>query len=198
MSGCRMLSVIACVVIAPCQFASADKLLAQLSGPPAQFVAVADEAAAEEAATGQDACTPRCGVSAGCNGGCREWAGCNGDGSGAGLLGSVFDTVASALAPLGTDLKSDRAFDRFIEPVTNPVFFEDPRSRTRLRFIFINQLIPEGSLLQGGDLQVYGLEATFAINERLAIIAQKDGYIELQSDLLPNTEGTAELPTGLK
>lgn len=183
--------------------AHAEDLLAQLSSPPNPLVALAnveDEAVAAASdiiqpmscKTGCGAAQPGCGAS---GAGCSPWW----DGAGnTDLLGSVFDTVGGALAPLGTDLKSDRCFDGFIEPVTNPVFFEDPRSRTRLRFLFINQLIPEGSLLQGGDLQVYGLEATFALTERLSIIAQKDGYIELQSDLLPNTEGTADIATGLK
>jgi len=93
---------------------------------------------------------------------------------------------------------SDHAFDGFIEPVMNPVFFEDPRSRTRLRFLFINQTFPEDSILGGGDLQLYAAQATVALNERLSIIAQKDGYLELQADGIPNEEGWADLATGLK
>lgn len=94
--------------------------------------------------------------------------------------------------------ESDHEFDGFIEPVTNPVFFEDPRSRTRLRALFINQMIPENSLLQGGDFQVYAAQLTVALNERVTFIAQKDGYINLQSDLLPDDGGWADLATGLK
>ena len=95
-------------------------------------------------------------------------------------------------------ITSDHEFDGFIEPVSNPVFFEDPRSRTRLRFLFINQMITESSILGGGDFQVYGLEATIALSNRLSIIAQKDGIISLQADALPNEDGWADIATGLK
>lgn len=94
--------------------------------------------------------------------------------------------------------ESDHAFDSFVEPVTNPVFFEDPRSRTRLRFLFINQMIDEDSILQGGDYQLYAAQLTVALNERWSIIAQKDGFISLQADGIPNEEGWADLATGLK
>jgi hypothetical protein len=94
--------------------------------------------------------------------------------------------------------ESDRAFEGFIEPVTNSVFFEDPRSRTRLRFLFINQMIPESSILGGGDYQLYAAQVTVALTERLSIIAQKDGYINLQADAIPNEGGWADLATGLK
>ena len=98
-----------------------------------------------------------------------------------------------------TDFKSDRAFSGFIEPLTNPVYFEDPRSRTRLRLLFVNQMIPEDTpILEGGDFQAYGAQVTVAINERFAIIAEKDGYIELQADGLPNEEGWADIATGFK
>lgn len=94
--------------------------------------------------------------------------------------------------------ESDHCFDDFVEPVTNPVYFEDPRSRTRLRMLFINQMIPEGSLLQGGDFQLWAAQLSVALNDRLSVIANKDGYITLQSDLLPNTGGWADLATGIK
>ncbi|QDT38068.1 hypothetical protein [Stratiformator vulcanicus] len=71
---------------------------------------------------------------------------------------------------------SDHCFDDFIQPVTNPVYATDPRSFTRARFLFISQTVPE-DIFGGGDFQVYALQATFAINERFAIIAEKDGFI---------------------
>lgn len=98
----------------------------------------------------------------------------------------------------GLSFRSDRCFDGFIEPVSNPVFFEDPRSRTRLRFLFINQQIPNSSPIGGGDFQVYAAQATIALNERLSIIAQKDGFISLQADAFPHGDGWGDLATGLK
>ncbi|QDU45790.1 hypothetical protein Mal52_42860 [Symmachiella dynata] len=95
-------------------------------------------------------------------------------------------------------LKGDHCFDSFIEPTTNPVFFEDPRARTRVRGLFINQMIPEDSILQGGDFQVYAVQLSVALSDRFAVIANKDGYIKLQSDALPNNGGWADLATGVK
>jgi hypothetical protein len=94
--------------------------------------------------------------------------------------------------------RSDRGFCRFIEPITNPVFFEDPRSMTRLRVWFMNQMIPEHSILAGGDLQVFAAQATVALNERFALIAQKDGYIQIQPDSGLDVEGWGDIATGVK
>ncbi len=177
--------------------AQADDLLEQLSAAPPQLIETVSDAPQQGNAVqhvshslfdGGEGC---CGA-----GGCGDACGCPTVDSDC-LLSQVFGTVAGLIP--GTDLKSDRCFEGFIEPVTNSVFFEDPRSRTRLRFLFINQTIPESNpVLAGGDFQVYGLQATFAINERLSVLAQKDGWVNLQSDGLPNSEGWANLGTGLK
>lgn len=93
---------------------------------------------------------------------------------------------------------SDHEFDDFIAPVTNPVYFEDPRSVTQIRGVFINQQIPENSPLGGGDFQVYGLQAYLALTDRLSVIAPKDGYITLQPDAIPDDDGWADIATGFK
>lgn len=123
--------------------------------------------------------------SQGCDsvGGCCQNGGCH-SGCGCGCNDGLF--------------RSDHCFDGFIEPVTNPVFFEDPRSRTRLRAVFINQMIPEDSILAGGDFQVYAAQLSVALNDRLAFIANKDGYITLQADALDDRGGWADLATGFK
>ncbi|MCS7015917.1 MAG: hypothetical protein NZM42_07355 [Gemmatales bacterium] len=97
-------------------------------------------------------------------------------------------------------LESDHAFDHFITPVTNPVFFEDPRALTELRFLFINQLIPENNpVLRGGDFQVYAMQVRVALNERWSFIAVKDGLITLQPDAtLHDEQGFADVALGFK
>ena len=52
-------------------------------------------------------------------------------------------------------LPSDHCFDRFISPLSNPFFFEDPRSLTEVRTLFIDNTLPRDNT-GGGDVQVYG------------------------------------------
>ncbi|MCA9070333.1 MAG: hypothetical protein KDA84_15480, partial [Planctomycetaceae bacterium] len=94
--------------------------------------------------------------------------------------------------------RSDHEFSDFVEPITNPILFEDPRSMTRVRFVFINQEIPTKSILGGGDAQVYAMQVTLALTERLTFIANRDGYIDFNPTALPDENGWADIGTGLK
>ncbi len=95
--------------------------------------------------------------------------------------------------------RSDHAFDDFISPVTNPVWFEDPRALTQVRGVFISQQIPERTpVLAGGDFQVYALQAWLALSERFALVASKDGFVSLQADGIPHDDGWADIATGFK
>lgn len=190
------------LMLGPGISAQAGELLDQLSAPPAQLVeTISDVAPASDFqnvsyTADSGSCGAACKSAGNCGASCDRAGGCGCNGSTGGLLDGVLSAPSGLL---NIDLKSDRAFDGFIEPVTNSVFFEDPRSRTRLRFLFINQTIPNSTpVLGGGDFQVYGLEATFALNERWSIIAQKDGWINLQADGIPHQDGWANLATGLK
>lgn len=56
-----------------------------------------------------------------------------------------------------------------------------------------------GPLALGGDLQVYALQVEFALNDRLSIIASKDGYIDFNPDnTLSNQNGFANIAAGMK
>jgi hypothetical protein len=92
-----------------------------------------------------------------------------------------------------------------ITPVANPIYFEDPRITSEVRPIFIQHWLPEtvdvygGKAPLGGDVRVYALQLRYAITERLALIATKDGYIEFQPDhTLPRGYGWADLAAGFK
>ena len=101
--------------------------------------------------------------------------------------------------PLLNKFPSDRCFDDFIMPVSNPVWSIDPRSLTYVRGIFINQVIDaQTPVLGAGDLQVYALQLGIAINERLSIIAVKDGYNTLQTRGVGNRTGWSDIGLGLK
>jgi hypothetical protein len=89
---------------------------------------------------------------------------------------------------------SDHGFDNFISPMTNPVFFEDPRTLTEARFIFLNHHVPDA--LGGGDVQVYALQLRAALTEDLSLIATKDGFIVSDNPLI--NDGWADIALGLK
>ncbi|MBL9163632.1 MAG: hypothetical protein JNL18_12940 [Planctomycetaceae bacterium] len=94
----------------------------------------------------------------------------------------------------GLVMPSDHCFDSFISPMTNPVFFEDPRQLTEVRGIFLQHKVPLAA--GGGDVQLYAAQARARITERLSIIATKDGYIVSQNPLI--ADGWADVAAGLK
>ena len=89
---------------------------------------------------------------------------------------------------------SDHCYDEFISPMTNPVFFEDPRNLTEARFIFLNHKVPLTAA--GGDVQLYALQIRAALSDRLSLIATKDGYIVSSNPLID--DGWADISAGLK
>ena len=91
-------------------------------------------------------------------------------------------------------LPSDACFDNFISPMTNPVFFEDPRNLTEARLIFFNHKVPLAA--GGGDVQLYAMQLRAKLSENVSLIATKDGYIDSDNPLIE--PGWADLAAGLK
>jgi hypothetical protein len=89
---------------------------------------------------------------------------------------------------------SDHCFDEFISPMTNPVFFEDPRTLTEARGIFLNHKVPLAA--GGGDVQLYAVQLRAALSDRLSLIATKDGFAVSQNPLI--ADGWADVALGLK
>jgi hypothetical protein len=89
---------------------------------------------------------------------------------------------------------SDASFGNFISPISNPVFFEDPRTLTEAKFIFLNHQLP--SSVGGNNVQLYALQIRAALTDRLSIIATKDGYIVSENSV--EGDGWANLAAGLK
>jgi hypothetical protein len=125
------------------------------------------------------------------------------------LSGSALATLAASALPVqtGSSVMAEDWTARAIAPVANPIFFESPLIQSEVRPIFIQHNIPDDFLKKelglaqgtGGDVQVYALQLRWAITERLALIATKDGYIDFNPDrvLAPQT-GWADLAAGLK
>jgi hypothetical protein len=73
--------------------------------------------------------------------------------------------------------QSDHCFDNFISPVTSPFLFEDPRSLTEVRPIFIwEQTSTRVPFFRGGDVEFFGLQARVAITERLSVVMDRIGW----------------------
>ena len=90
--------------------------------------------------------------------------------------------------------RSDHSFDSFISPMSNPIYFEDPRTLTEARMIFLNHAVPDAA--GGGNVQAVAVQARAALTENLSIIATKDGFVWSQNPLLSN--GFLDVNAGLK
>lgn len=91
-------------------------------------------------------------------------------------------------------LPTDHCYDCFISPMTNFVFFEDPRNLTEARAIFVQHTVPDAAL--GGDVQVIAMQIRARLSDRLSLIATKDGYIFSDNPLID--DGWADVSAGLK
>ena len=90
-------------------------------------------------------------------------------------------------------------FDSFVSPVSNPVNFEDPRILTELRPIYLYHKIDNKFITNGGQVQLFALQARIALTDRLAFIATKDGLVHFQPNSVLNDDtGFANLAAGVK
>lgn len=90
----------------------------------------------------------------------------------------------------------DHRFDEFISPQTNPVFFEDPRSLTEARLVYLRNSVASG-LGAPGDFDYFGMQLRAAVTHRLSLITTKAGFFCMGSDLEPD-DGWANTNAGLK
>jgi hypothetical protein len=74
--------------------------------------------------------------------------------------------------------ESDRCFREFISPVSNPFLFEDPRSLTEVRPLFIYQATPAHNyIFHGGDIEFFGVQARVAVTDWFSVVMSKLGGI---------------------
>lgn len=141
------------------------------------------DACGEQCCPDESACAPGCGEeSCGdiCGESCTELFGASGGNCLAGLTSLLH--------------KSDHCYDDFISPMTNPLFFEDPRTLTEARLIFAHHSVPKQ--LGGKSAQLYAMQLRAALNEDVSIIATKDGFIVSDNPLID--DGWADIAAGLK
>ena len=145
-----------------------------------------------------DACSSCCGAGCGSCGCCCEPLCCE---KNCGLLGKgilTYDPCASGCVlpkkVLGCFCPTERCFDDFISPMTNPLFFEDPRHVTELRGIFWNHRVPIAA--GGGRVNLYAVQIRARLSERWSLVAARDGYIVSTNPLID--DGWADVDLGLK
>ncbi len=90
-----------------------------------------------------------------------------------------------------------RGFESFHEPLGQPIYFESPFNDTGLRALYLKHDFSSGSTMQGGDVTIYAVQARLALTDRLAFIATKDGYSDMNSGILQD-EGWNDLAAGFK
>lgn len=121
-------------------------------------------------------------------GGCQECGSC-----GSGCCDRCCSGLCCGDRFLGLFAPSD-GFTDFISPITNPVYFESPRTLTEARFIYLRHKVPLPA--GGGTLNLFAVQLRAALTERLSVIATKDGYITSTNPLID--DGWANVNLGLK
>jgi hypothetical protein len=93
-------------------------------------------------------------------------------------------------------LPSDHCFDGFISPLSNPFFFEDPRSLTEARGLFLDNSLP--AAVQGGDVQVGAAQFRGRLTDRWSVIAPRLGYLQVNQAGGNPPAGFMSAPVGVK
>ena len=88
--------------------------------------------------------------------------------------------------------------DRLVDPVSQPTLFESPVIETNIEPIIISQEFPSDSIFDGGGFNVIAVQARLAITDRFALIATKDGWIDLDPDTGSDETGLADIAGGFK
>lgn len=124
---------------------------------------------------------------------------------GAAMTASLWAGSTTPVMP-DNSCESIDAFATAIRPISNPTLFDLALPRTNAHAIFMHQQLPSraaiaggGSVPLNGDMQLYALQLEYAFNERLSLVATKDGYVNFNPDAtLSEEDGFANLAAGLK
>ena len=102
------------------------------------------------------------------------------------------------LAVTATAIAAQDGFQTAIVPVANPIYFESALVQSEVRPLFAYHRLDSGLLGVGADAQVYAMQLRYAITDRLAFIATRDGYTRIQLDNGTSLDGWNDLAAGLK
>jgi hypothetical protein len=93
-------------------------------------------------------------------------------------------------------LPSEHCFDRFISPLSNPFYFEDPRALTEVRGIFIDNSLP--NTIGGGDAQVWATQFRGRLTENVSLIVPRLAYWQVNPAGGGAPVGFMSTPVGVK
>ena len=115
-----------------------------------------------------------------------------------GSTGSIFQG-----GPGGKMFQSDRQFEVFTSPVTNPFYVQDPRSLTEVRPIFMWQKTPDDvPFYRGGNNYFVGARGSVAFTPYLSLTIDELGYVFSNPDnpnpMIQDENGFAEIHLGPK
>lgn len=127
-----------------------------------------------------------------------------------GMLGALAATAFAgsvAIEPAPVLQTTTDGFANARRPITNPTMFDLALPSTNVHPIFLYHQLPSyvnttvGPLAMGGHVEVYALQFEIAFNERLSLVATKDGYVRFKPDagtLWNKESGFANIAAGLK
>lgn len=87
---------------------------------------------------------------------------------------------------------------RLVDPVTAPTLFESATIQTNVEPILMSHDFPSDSIFQGGGAEIFAVQGRLALNDRLALIAVKDGYIDIDPGVGASESGLADIGGGVK
>lgn len=97
------------------------------------------------------------------------------------------------------------SFERFIKPITNPVYFDEAQNISYVHLVNAYQDLPKrintkvGRIPLDGYLNFTAVRLIYAFNEKFSLIAAKDGYISFKPDnTLKNEYGWGDIAAGIK
>lgn len=103
-------------------------------------------------------------------------------------------------SPAGGDDSGEkpRWSDKIIDPITAPYLFESPVIETQIRPTYIRHWFPKDGIFGGGRVDIAAVQARFALTDRLALIAVKDGDIDFEPHAGKDQTGDADIAGGIK
>jgi hypothetical protein len=106
--------------------------------------------------------------------------------------GGAAETAGRRL--LGIVAESDSRFADFVSPLTNPVYFETPRTVSESRVLYLHQRAPRE--VGGGEYDLWLLQLRAALNSRLSLVVNKGGFIATTSPWME--DGWSDVSLGAK